>query len=67
MQPYGKGPSRKLTRQAQDREPRFRVREHKDWGLGLRPGITGDTNCAACRREDGAGQRPLITVEGVKR
>lgn len=28
------------------------IREHGNWGHGLRPGTTSDINCGSCKRED---------------
>ena len=28
------------------------IRNHGNWGHGLRPGTTSDINCQSCKRED---------------
>lgn len=38
----------------------MRIREHKGWGHGLRPGEDRDINCCACKREHEQGQEPSI-------
>lgn len=40
------------------------VRNHKNWGHGLKPGTTEDINCHACKREKAEGKVPDITREG---
>jgi hypothetical protein len=40
------------------------VRNHKNWGHGLKPGTTEDINCHACKREKAAGKVPDITKAG---
>jgi hypothetical protein len=39
----------------------MRVRHHKGFGHGLRPGTGHDMNCASCQREHAAGTTPVIT------
>jgi hypothetical protein len=42
----------------------MRVREHRGFGHGLRPGTDRDINCPSCKREDAA---PGITTVTVRR
>lgn len=40
----------------------MQIRNHGNWGHGLRPGATSDMNCIACKREDEAmkiGEHPV--------
>jgi hypothetical protein len=41
----------------------MRIREHKGFGHGLRPGTTEDINCPICKREKAEGTEPVITGE----
>ena len=41
----------------------MRVREHRGFGHGLRPGTDRDINCGSCQAEQAAGQAPVIRVE----
>lgn len=42
-----------------------RVRHHKGFGHGLRPGCDSDMNCLSCKREQKEGRRPVITAGPV--
>jgi hypothetical protein len=37
-----------------------RVRQHKGYGHGLRPGTDHDMNCPSCQRDRAAGITPVI-------
>lgn len=39
----------------------MRVREHRGYGHGLRPGEDWDMNCLSCKREKAEGMVPVIT------
>lgn len=39
----------------------MRIREHRGFGHGLRPGTDEDINCPSCKAEKEAGKAPLIT------
>lgn len=41
----------------------MRVRNHKGFGHGLRPGTDQDMNCLSCQREQAEGTEPVITGE----
>jgi hypothetical protein len=41
----------------------MRVRNHKGFGHGLKPGTDEDINCSSCIKEKAAGITPDITGE----
>ena len=38
----------------------MRIREHKGFGHGLRPGTDEDINCLSCQKEKAEGKTPVI-------
>jgi|SoimicMinimDraft_15_1059743.scaffolds.fasta_scaffold05828_1 hypothetical protein len=44
----------------------FDVRNHGNFGHGLRPGQTEDINCPSCKREKAEGKEPDITKAGER-
>ena len=39
----------------------MRIREHRGYGHGLRPGTDWDMNCPNCQRDKRLGIAPVIT------
>lgn len=42
----------------------MRIRQHKGFGHGLRPGTDQDINCSSCKRERAEGVEPVIVEAG---